>query len=141
MKKITLSFLFVAAFFIVGGQVPTNPSNTVGAAKDFIKPPEIGDVKNTTMRIVDDLISKLSLPVGKRSSLTAAVNGFLTTKKDIAGLAETNPTDYSSKFSEMQRPLFGKLRTIMGTSAFTKFLGMKPSGGAVAGNILSHLFF
>ena len=141
MKKITLSLLFVAAFFIVGAQVPANPSNTVSTAKDFIKPPEIGDVKNTTTRIVDDLISKLSLPVGKRSSLTGAVNGFLTTKKDIAGLAETNPPDYTSKFGGMQKTLFGKLKTIMGTSAFTKFLGMKPSGSAIAGNPLSHLFF
>src|SRR4030095_9580045 len=139
MKKTTLSVLFVAAFFIACAQVPANPSNAAAAAKDFIKPPEIGDVKNTTMRIVDDLISKLSLPVGKRSSLTGAVNGFLTTKKDIAGLAETNPTDYTAKFGGMQKPLFGKLKTIMGTTAFTKFLGMKPSGAAVAGNPLSHL--
>jgi len=141
MKKITLSLLFVAAFFIIGAQVPVNPSNTIATPKDFIKPPEIGHVKYTTMHIVDDLISKLSLPVGKRSSLTVAVNGFLTTKKDIAGLAETNPTDYTSKFGGMQQVLFGKLKTIMGESAFTKFLRMKPSGAAVAGNPLSHLFF
>ena len=141
MKKIALSGLFVAAFFIVGAQVPANPSNNASTAKDFVKPPGIGDVKNTTTLIVDDLISKLSLPIGKRQSLTGAVNGFLTTKKDIAGLAETNPTDYTSKFGGMQKTLFGKLKTIMGATAFTKFLGMKPSGATVAGNPLSHLFF
>ena len=144
MKNISIVFLFITAFIIGRAQVPVlkpDPSNAAASAKDFIKPAEIGDIKNTTMRIVDDLIGKLSLPVGKRTSLTAAVNNFLTTKKDITPLAENTPADYTSKFTGMQKGLFGKLKTIMGTTAFTKFLGMKPTGAAVAGNPLSHLFF
>ncbi len=144
MKNISILFLFITAFITGRAQVPVpkqDPSNAAASAQDFIKPPDIGDIKNTTMRIVDDLIAKLSLPFGKRTSLTGAVNNFLTTKKDITPLAEINPADYTFKFTGMQKALFGKLKTIMGTTAFTKFLGMKPTGAAIQGNPLSHLFY
>ena len=138
MKKITLVFLLIASFGICGAQV-TVPK-TVPSTKDFIKPPAIDDVGKTTTGIVDDLTSKLSLPAAQKPKLTEAISGFLTKKKDITGLANTNPTGYLSKFNPLQKGLFDKLKGIMGASMFTKFLGLKPSGG-VAGNILSNLFF
>ena len=65
----------------------------------------------------------------------------LKQKKDITGLADSNPTSYLSKFNPLQQGLFGKLKGIIGASTFTKFLGLKPSGSGIAGNALSHLFF
>jgi hypothetical protein len=139
MKKITLVFLLIASFGICSAQV-TVPK-TVSSTKDFIKPPAIGDVAKTTTGIVDDLISKLSLPAAQKPKLTDVISGFLTKKKDITGLADTNPTSYLSKFNPLQKGLFDKVKGIIGASAFTKFLGLKPSGSGVAGNLLSNLFF
>ena len=139
MKKITLAFLLIASFAICNAQV-TVPKTTP-STKDFIKPPAIGDIGKTTTGIVDDLSSKLSLPATQKPKLTDIISGLKKKKKDISGLADTNPTSYLSKFNPLQKGLFDKLKGIMGASAFTKFLGLKPSGSGVAGNLLSNLFF
>ena len=139
MKKIVLAFLFIASFGICNAQV-TVPKTTP-STKDFIKPPVIDDVDKTTSSVVDDLTSNLSLPVAQKPKLTDLISGFLKQKKDITGLADSNPTNYLSKFNPLQQGLFGKLKGIIGASAFTKFLGLKPSGSGIAGNVLSHLFF
>ena len=139
MKKITLAFLFIASVGICSAQV-TVP-NTAPSTKDFIKPPAVGDVDKTTTSVVDDLTSKLSLPAVQKPKLIDIISGFLKQKKDITGLADSNPTSYLSKFNPLQQGLFGKLKGIIGASTFTKFLGLKPSGSGIAGNALSHLFF
>jgi len=139
MKKIVLAFLLIASFGICNAQV-TVPK-TAPSTKDFIKPPAIGDIDKTTSSVVDDLTSKLSLPDAQKPKLTDIISGFLKQKKDITGLADSNPTNYLSKFNPLQQGLFGKLKGIIGASTFTKFLGLKPSGSGIAGNALSHLFF
>jgi len=139
MKRIILAFILFAYYGTSQAQV-TVPKTTV-STQDFIKPPAIGDVDKTTSSVVDDLTSKLSLPAAQKPKLIDAIGGFLKQKKDIIGLADTNPTDYLSKFNPLQKGLFGKLKGIMGSSIFTKFLGLKPSGSGAAGNILSNLFF
>ena len=139
MKKIALAFLLISTFGICSAQV-TVPKTTP-STKDFIKPPVIDDVDKTTRSIVDDLSSKLSLPSAQKPKLIDAISGFLKQKKDITGLADSNPTNYLSKFNPLQQGLFGKLKGIMGSSMFTKFLGLKPSGTGIMGNALSHLFF
>ena len=139
MKRIIFAFVLFACYSISHAQV-TVPKTTV-STKDFLKPPAIGDVGKTTTSIVDDLTSKLSLPAAQKPKLTDVISGFLTKKKDITGLADTNPPSYLSKFNPLQKGLFDKLKGIMGASAFTKFLGLKPSGSGAAGNILSNLFF
>jgi len=139
MKKIVLAFLLIASFEICNAQV-TVPKTT-SSTKDFIKPPAIDDVDKTTSSVVDELISKLSLPAVQKPNLINVISGFFKQKKDITGLADSNPTNYLSKFNPLQQGLFGKLKGIIGASAFTKFLGLKPSGSGIAGNVLSHLFF
>lgn len=139
MKKIILAFVLLASYSMCDAQV-TVPK-TVPSVKDFIKPPAIGDITKTTGGIVDQLMSKLSLPKTQASGLTSAISSFLGKKKDIVGLADTNPTSYLSKFNPLQKGLFDKIKGIVGASAFTKFLGLKPSGDGAAGNILSNLFF
>jgi len=139
MKKLILAFALFACYGTSQAQV-TVPKTTV-STQDFIKPPAIGDIDKTTSSVVDDLTSKLSLPAAQKPKLIDAIGGFLKQKKDIIGLADTNPTDYLSKFNPLQKGLFGKLKGIMGSSIFTKFLGLKPSGSGAAGNILSNLFF
>jgi hypothetical protein len=84
---------------------------------------------------------KLGLPSSQKTDLTSALSGFLTDKKGFAGLSNTDPASYLSKFNPLQQGLFGKLKGIMGASAFTKFLGLKPSGSNIVGNAFSHLFF
>ena len=139
MKKIILAFALFACYGTAKAQSVAPP--VTAKTKEFMKPPAIGDVGTTTNSIVDILTSKLSLPAAQKPKLIDAISGFLTKKKDITGLADTNPTDYLSKFNPLQKGLFGKLKGIMGASAFTKFLGLKPSGSGAAGNLLSNLFF
>jgi hypothetical protein len=111
------------------------------STKDFIKPPPIDDVGKTTGSIVEILPVNYHCRLLRSRKLTDVISGFLTKKKDITGLADTNPTSYLSKFNPLQKGLFDKLKGIIGASAFTKFLGLKPSGSVLAGNVLSHLFF
>jgi hypothetical protein len=139
MKKFILAFALFACYGI--SQSQTIDPKTISKTSEFIKPPAIGDVGTTTNSIVNDLTSKLSLPAAQKPKLTDAISGFLTKKKDILGLADTSPKSYLSKFNPLQKGLFDKIKGIVGASAFTKFLGLKPSGSGAAGNLLSNLFF
>lgn len=123
--------------------IPKAPSteSITNQLKNFVQPPAIGDVAKTTGSIVDKLMSGLSLAGDKKSALTSAISGFLKNKEGILGLAKTDPSKYLSKFNPLQQGLFGKLKGIMGATAFSKFLGMKPSGSNIAGDVLSNLFF
>jgi len=145
MKKIIVVLLFTAFYSIGLAQITVPKIGTNGGTattmKDFVKPPAIGDVVGTTSGIVDLLSSKLSLPAALKPKLTESVSDFLTEKKGIASLADTSPKDYLAKFNPLQKGLFGKMKGIMGTTAFTKFLGLKPSGSNISGNVISHLFF
>ena len=145
MKKVIVAFSFLAFYSSSQAQLSipkvNSTSGVSSSLKDFVKPPAIGDIAGTSSGIADLLGSKLSLPGTQKPALTDAVSGFLTSKKGIAGLADTNPSGYLSKFNPLQKGLFGKMKGIMGASAFTKFLGLKPAGSNIAGNSLSHLFF
>lgn len=141
MKKIIVATVLFASYGIGQAQVTVPKTVTAPSVKDFIKPPAIGDIAKTTSGIVGDLMSKLALPSGQKSGLTDAISGFLGKKKDIIGLADTNPTSYLSKFNPLQKGLFDKIKGIVGAAAYTKFLGLKPSGDKAAGNLLSNLFF
>jgi len=140
MKKSFLTLITLVFGLLSMAQVSV-PTSLPAGAKDFIKPPSIGDVTKTTSGIVDKLMGDLKLPTAQKPKLTDAIAPFLTSKKDILGLANTDPKSYLAKFNPLQSGLFGKLKGIMGASAFTKFLGLKPSGGNAAGNLLSNLFF
>jgi|GWRWMinimDraft_6_1066014.scaffolds.fasta_scaffold55147_1 hypothetical protein len=146
MKRIVSVFLLSATWSISHAQISVpkidkSTATTAAATQDFIKPPAIGDVGSTSNSMADMLTSKLSLPNAQKPKLTEAFSGFLNNKKGIMGLAASNPTSYLSKFNPLQQGLFGKMKGIMGAGAFTKFLGMKPSGNNIAGNALSNLFF
>ena len=145
MKKIIVVLLFTAFYSIGLAQITVPKIDTNGGTattmKDFVKPPAIGDVVGTTSGIVDLLSRKLSLPAALKPKLTESVSDFLTEKKGIASLAYTSPKDYLAKFNPLQKGLFEKMKGIMGTTAFIKFLGLKPSGSNISGNVLSHLFF
>lgn len=145
MKSLFSTLLLVVFCVVSQAQIkmPKIDANSSAASllKDFVKPPAIGDIAKTSGSIADLLGSKLSLPADQKPKLVEALSGFLTDKKGIASLADTKPADYLAKFNPLQKGLFGKLKGIMGAAAFTKMLGLKPSGSDIAGNALSHLFF
>lgn len=144
MKKFLL-LVFSCSAMMASAQISLPGSTTKKDAgsiiNQFIAPPAIGDIGKTASGISQTLLSQLNLPGAKKPELTSAVGSFLTDKKNILGLAKSNPTDYLSKFNPMQKGLFGKFKTIMGAAAFSKFMGLKPSGSNIAGNVLSNLFF
>lgn len=145
MKKI-LTLVLLTTFWMVSHAQISVPkigtkSVTSSLLKDFVKPPALGDTGKTAVSIVDMLGSKLSLPAAVRPQLLEAVSGFLTSKKPLLAIADTNPADYLAKFNPLQQGLFGKLKGILGADSFAKMLALKPSGGNIAGNVLSNLFY
>jgi hypothetical protein len=82
MKKISFVFSLIISISISQAQV-TIPKTISSSTANFIKPPAIGDIGGTTKGIVDMLGGKLSLPDVQKPSLTDAISGFLTKKKDI----------------------------------------------------------
>jgi hypothetical protein len=144
MKKIF--FCVVAAAFInVSAQaqisLPKIDGKTAASTlANFIKPPAIGDVTQTTGNIVSDLTGKLALSAVQKPALTSAISSFLQKKNSILSLANTNPAQYLSKFNPLQSDLFSKVKGIVGAAKFASLLKLKPAGTG-AGNVLSNLFF
>ena len=122
----------------VAGVPLKSASSSLG---NFIAPPAIGDIAGTSGKVVQQLTSQLGLPAAQAGQLNNVVSGFLKQKQGIMGLAGSQPSAYLSKLAPMQKGLFSQMKGIMGAAAFSKFLGMKPKGSAVAGNVLSNLFF
>ena len=138
MKKILVILLFIASYSISQAQIKMpkiDTSTAASALNDFVKPPNIGDIGKTSTGITDMLISKLGLPASQKTDLTSTISGFLGQKKGILGQASSDPASYLSKFSLLQQGLFSKLKGIMGASAFTKMLGLKPSSKNAAGDL------
>jgi hypothetical protein len=145
MKKIISFCLFSSIVGISAAQisVPKVSAESVAAAatKETVKPPAIGDISGTTNDIVDALSTKLSLPAEVKPPMKETINGYLTKKKGINGLASSNPAEYASKFAPLQKGLMSGLQGILGAGSASKLLGLKPTGSGIAGNPLSHLFY
>jgi len=147
MKKCFLLLIGVVTFSLVQAQlnlpkvagVPLKSASS--SLANFITPPAIGDIAGTSGKVVQQLTSQLGLPATKTGPLNNVVSGFLQQKQGIMGLAGSQPAAYLSKLAPLQKGLFGQMKGIMGAAAFSKFLGMKPKGSAVAGNVLSNVFF
>jgi len=147
MKKCFLLFLGLGFYCMVQAQlslpkvagVPLKSSSS--SLGNFISPPAIGDITGTSSKVVNQLTSQLGLPSAQTGPLNNIVSGFLKQKQGIMGLAGSQPAAYLQKLAPMQKGLFSQLKGVMGAAAFSKFLGMKPKGSAIAGNALSNLFF
>lgn len=144
MKKILVLFGLLVVYSGSMAQISIpkiDAKAATSAINSFIKPPAIGDVNSLSGSVADLLTSKLSLPSALKPKLVEVIGSFLKDKKSILSLAETSPMDYLAKFSPMQKGLFSKLKSIVGAEAFSKFIGLKPAGNNVTGNLLSNLFF
>jgi hypothetical protein len=141
MKKIVLFFTLMACAATVSHAQIKLPAGAGDVVKNFIAPPAIGDVGKTADNLKNLLGSKLNLSPTQEKSTLDAVTSFLGQKKDILGLAKTNPADYLKKFNPLQQGFMGKMKTILGAAKYAKLLGLKPSGSNITGNLLSNLFF
>ncbi|MFN9802380.1 MAG: hypothetical protein ACK54Y_01020 [Bacteroidota bacterium] len=146
MKKYSLVLLCLGFSALLRAQIslPKTANLTKAATStlgNFIAPPAIGDITGTSSKVVNQLTSQLGLPSAQTGPLNNIVSGFLKQKQGIMGLAGSQPAAYLQKLAPMQKGLFSQLKGVMGAAAFSKFLGMKPKGSAIAGNALSNLFF
>ena len=142
MKQIfILAITFISLNASAQISLPGAKKDAASTLSQFIAPPAFTDVGKTASSIGESLITQLALPSAKKPELETAIGSFLTDKKGIMGLAQSNPANYLTKFNPLQKGLFGKLKTIMGAAAFGKFMGLKPSGKNISGNVLSNLFF
>jgi hypothetical protein len=147
MKKSFLALIGVGFYSLAPAQInlpkvaDVTKSAATASLANFIAPPAIGDIAGTSGKVVQQLTSQLGLPATQTGPLSNVVSGFLKQKQGIMGLAGGQPAAYLSKLAPMQKGLFSQMKGIMGAAAFSKFMGMKPKGSAVAGNVLSNLFF
>ncbi len=140
MKKVWILMAFVAFGANLHAQITLPKTDASSLTKNFIKPPAIGDIGKTTSGIMG-MLGGLGLTDAQKPKISEAINGFLGQKKGFLDLAGKNPAEYLKKFNPLQKGLFDKMKGIMGATMFSKFLGLKPSGSNVAGNLLSNLFF
>ncbi|MGX5820511.1 hypothetical protein ACWKWU_20105 [Chitinophaga lutea] len=136
MKKLLLLLSFAGLAVSVSAQsVLDQASKATKAAQS-----SGFDVKGLTSSILGQLTPSLGLTEAQKPGVTSAISGFLKDKSGIMGLQNTDKAAYASKFSGLQSGLFGKLKTLLTVSQYTKFLGLKPKSN-VATNALSQLFF
>lgn len=140
MKKVLFFIGFFALTATLKAQITLPKTDVSSLTKNFVKPPAIGDIGKTTSGIMG-LLGGLGLSDTQKPKLSEAISGFLGQKKGILGLADKNPADYLAKFNPLQKGLFDKMKGIMGSTMFSKFLGMKPSGNNIGTSLLSNLFF
>jgi hypothetical protein len=140
MKSLLMFVLIIMLGLHGNAQITLPKTDPTSLVNDFVKPPAIGDIGKTTSGIMG-MLGGLGLTDAQKPKLTDAISGFLGQKKGILGLAGKNPADYLAKFNPLQKGLFDKMKGIMGATAFSKFLGMKPSGNNIGTNLLSNLFF
>lgn len=140
MKKAILFFGFCILTATLQAQITLPKTDPTALVKDFVKPPAIGDIGKTTSGILG-MLGGLGLTDAQKPKLTDAISGFLGQKKGFLDLAGKNPAEYLKKFNPLQKGLFDKMKGIMGSTMFSKFLGMKPSGNNIGTNLLSNLFF
>lgn len=140
MKNVIMVLGFLTLTSALHAQITLPKTDATSLVKDFVKPPAIGDVTKTTNGIMG-LLGGLGLSNTQKPKIADAISGFLGQKKGILDLAGKNPAEYLKKFNPLQKGLFDKMKGIMGSTMFSKFLGMKPTGNNIGTNLLSNLFF
>jgi hypothetical protein len=102
--------------------------------------PSISNIAGAKDAIMAKLVPALALTAVEKPKVATDITGFLKDKAAILPLLNTDPTAYTSKFSELQGGLMGKLKTAITVAQYAKLLGLKPQVPS-AGNVLSSLFF
>jgi len=98
------------------------------------------DAGGIASSILGKLTPALSLNSTQQPKIQQLLTGFLKKKAAILPLQQSNPADYTSKFSGLQKGIFSKLKTLLTLSQYTKLLGLKPKTNDAA-NVLSQLFY
>lgn len=139
MKKILIACLLFTATVAVNQSYGQGLLDKAKKAAGLNVLP-ISDVSGTANSILGVLKPKLALSDGQLPKITPLLTEFLTSKSGILGLAKSNPTEYTNKFSGIKTKLFNGLKTALTAAQYSKLLGLKPKASD-AGNVLSHLFF
>jgi hypothetical protein len=100
----------------------------------------VDDIPGTAAAITSLLKPKLAISDSQTPKITGIISDFLKSKSGIIPLAQSNPTEYNSKFSALQGRLFSALKPVFTAAQYSKFMGLKPKTSST-GNLLSHLFF
>ncbi len=90
--------------------------------------------------IMDQLIPKLGLNGDQIAKVASIINQFLVNKSSYAGLMQSEPSEYKTKFAADQKTLLNGLKGVLKPAQFTQFMGLKPKQ-ADAANAISQLFY
>ncbi|RPD38835.1 hypothetical protein [Chitinophaga barathri] len=139
MKKLlALLFIITATISLTYAQNPLDKAKSAAGGAQLQTPKlDVGSAANS---ILGKLTPALGLTEKQKPNVLSSVTGFLKDKSGILGMAQTDKAGYASKFAGLQGGLFGKLKTILTATQYTKFLGLKPKTNDPT-NALSQLFF
>lgn len=101
--------------------------------------PSLGNIGGVKDAIMSKLTPSLSLTTAQKPAVSSTVTDYLKNKSTIMPLADTNKPAYTSKSKSLISGLTSKLKTVLTTAQYSKFLGLKPKTPS-AGNALSSLF-
>ncbi|MBV7533158.1 hypothetical protein [Chitinophaga sp. sic0106] len=132
--------LFLTLIIGLAAITTTRAQGVLDQAKKATGTSQTGNLGNMTSGIMGMLTPSLGLSNAQQPQVQNLISGFLQKKAGILPLQQSNPADYSSKFSGLQGGLFSKLKGVLSAAQYTKFLGLKPKTND-ATNALSQLFF
>ncbi len=133
MKNIIILAIALALVTSAHAQIDLKKATATASALGF-------DPATVGKSIMDMLTPKLKLSSAQTTKVTSLVNTFLTNKSGYAGLAQSKPAEYKTKFAGEQKTLFDGLKGALKPEQFTQFMGLKPAQTDKA-NALGQLFY
>lgn len=141
MKKIFFILtLSMGVLFSSNAQISTSALQNAAAKATTASKSAGFDVNSLSSGIMSKLTSGLALTNIQKPEVLKMVTSFLQQKSSILSLASTDKTKYASKLSGLTSDLKSKLKRVLTTAQFTKFLSLKPQTNT-ATNVLSQLFY
>lgn len=98
------------------------------------------DVKAVANNLVSKLTTSLALKPIQKPQVLTTVTSFLQQKSSIINLATTDKAQYVSKLAGLTTGLNTKMKGILTSAQYTKFLDLKPAQPSST-NVLSQLFY
>ncbi len=98
------------------------------------------DVNSVSEKIMSKLTTALTLTKDQQPKVLSTVTNFLKSKSEILPLATSDKSKYTTQLNALTSNLTSKLKPVLTTAQYTKFLGLKPTTNT-ATNVLSQLFY
>ena len=141
MKKIYLIFALSFGFLLsANAQVSTSSLKSVAKKATTAATATGIDVNSVSEKVMTKLTTALALTKDQQPKVLSTVTNFLKSKSEILPLATSDKSKYTTQLNALTSNLTSKLKPVLTTAQYTKFLGLKPTANT-ASNVLSQLFY